>query len=156
MHGHSEKNAKCFVEFGEKLRLARGALGLHIEEVARQLFVNKQRVIEIEKGDYSNIISQLHLRWYLSSYAKVVGIPEYEIPRITNEFANNDVSQGNKDEEYIINNSKKNSKFYRVFFLSLIAVLVLYLPNRDRDNEQIRHLINYFQQSFIASSDTNE
>jgi cytoskeletal protein RodZ len=148
-----EENAKCFVEFGEKLRLAREALGLHIEEVASQLFVNKQRVIEIENGDYSNIISQLHLRWYLSSYAKVVGMPEYEIPKITSEFTNNDVPQNN---ENVINNSKKNSRFYRVFFLSLIAVLVLYLPNRDRDNEQIRHLINYLQQKFIAPSDTNE
>ena len=146
---NNKNNAKSFVEFGDKLRLAREALGLHITEVANQLLVNKQRIIEIENGDYSNITSQLHLRWYLNSYAKIVGLSEYEIPNLLNEFVND--SDLRIDEIIIVGAKKrfnegdgeKNSGFYKILFLSLALVMVLYIPNKERDNEQIRHLVNY-------------
>jgi cytoskeletal protein RodZ len=158
MEDNQNKNCKSyFVEFGDKLRLAREALGLQVAEVARHLLVNKQRIIEIENGNYSNIASHLYLRWYLSSYAKIVNLSEHEIPNILSEFANsidilekNPIESRMNTEKY---DEKKNNKFYAVFFLSLALVLILYLPNRKRDNEQIRYAISYLQQKFITSSD---
>jgi cytoskeletal protein RodZ len=150
---------KYFIEFGEKLRLARVALGMEVAEVANRLLVNKQRVIEIENGNYANIISQLHLRWYLTSYAKVVDLSEHEIPNILSEFGNTTSTIGSFEKSAIDirldtreNDEKKNNGFYTILFLSLVLVIIIYLPNRERDNEQIRYIISYLQQKFITSS----
>jgi cytoskeleton protein RodZ len=152
-------NKKYFIEFGEKLRLARESIGLEIVEIARRLLVNKQRVIEIENGDYSNITSSLYLRWYLSSYAKILGLSEHEIPSILEEFVNDEDQREVSSVRKKFNKEdgiKSSSKFYKILFLSLIAVLVLYWPNRERDNEQIHHLISYLQQKIFMQRDTNE
>jgi cytoskeleton protein RodZ len=70
---------ECTYGLGHKLKLAREAKKLSVEKVSKQLFLNQQRIIDIEADDYSRISSPLFIRGYLRSYAKLLGIPEEEI-----------------------------------------------------------------------------
>jgi len=64
---------------GQELRQAREALGKSVEEVASELFINKQRLTDIENDDYSKISSLIYAKGYLQAYAKLVGLFEDDI-----------------------------------------------------------------------------
>lgn len=161
MEGYNRDSAIYFIMLGEKLRLTREAKGLQVSDIAKQLFINKQRVIELEKGDFSNIISPLYLRWYLSSYAKIVGFPEYEISDLINEFMNNYqktnsdlVAESHKVYETAITR-KKNTWFYVLFFLSLFLVAFLYFLNEEHNRQYIKNFINSVNYMYSMTGDNS-
>ncbi len=71
---------------GQELRQARESQGKSIDEVATKLFINKQRVLDIENDDYSKISSLIYARGYLRAYAKLVGLSEDEIVKKFNDL----------------------------------------------------------------------
>jgi cytoskeletal protein RodZ len=139
---------------GEKLRLAREAQGLQISDVAKQLLMTKQRIVEIEKGDYSNVSSPLYLRWYLSSYAKLLGLSddEDEIHKVVKNFMDSNeleinanlMEETQKNYESKTIENKKNSWFYVTFFSSLFLVIFLYCVNLERGSQHIKDLVSHF------------
>lgn len=153
--GYNENNAQYFFMLGEKLRLAREAQGLQVSDIAKQLFINKQRILELEKGDYTNIVSPLYLRWYLRSYAKIVGLPEQEIHDSVREFLNSNNNGQHINENSVYGDSQKNTEeikvvtrkrsnwFYPLLFLSLLLVVILYIPNKERDSQYIQTFISH-------------
>jgi cytoskeleton protein RodZ len=70
---------KTFIGSGQELRQAREAQGISLEEAATKLFINKQRIIDIENDDYSRISSLIYARGYLRAYAKLVGLFEDDV-----------------------------------------------------------------------------
>jgi len=68
----TEKTASSSI--GQQLRSAREAQGLSIEEVARQLLLNRQLVSDLENDDYSRIAAPVYIRGYLRAYAQLVKI----------------------------------------------------------------------------------
>lgn len=59
---------------GARLRKAREAKGINIEEVARQLFLSSQMVQQLENDEYKSHHSITFIRGYLRSYARLVGL----------------------------------------------------------------------------------
>lgn len=64
------------LSLGARLRNAREARGLSLEQVARALKIPSARLAEIEQDRYENIGAIVYVRGYLRSYARLVGLPE--------------------------------------------------------------------------------
>lgn len=61
---------------GTRLRLAREARELSIEQVSRALRIPVARLADLERDEYDAIGAPVYLRGYLRSYARHVGLPE--------------------------------------------------------------------------------
>jgi len=64
------------LSLGARLRNAREARGLSLEQVARSLRIPSERLAEIERDRHENIGAAVYVRGYLRSYARLVGLPE--------------------------------------------------------------------------------
>lgn len=72
---------------GSRLRSAREALGLHIDDVAQHLRLKPHVIGNLEKDDYESIRCDLvFLRGYLRAYAKLVDIPGDEVIEVFNKL----------------------------------------------------------------------
>lgn len=63
---------------GARLRAAREAGGMDLEQAASRLRLPQRLLQAIEADDYSRIEHGVYLRGYLTSYARLVGLPETE------------------------------------------------------------------------------
>jgi cytoskeleton protein RodZ len=61
--------------FGHRLRVAREAKGLTHNDVAQRLRLPLRLIGRLEADDYSGMEQGVYLRGYLSSYARLVGVP---------------------------------------------------------------------------------
>ena len=61
--------------FGQRLRAAREAKGLTHSDVAQRLRLPLRLIGRLEDDDYSGMEQGVYLRGYLSSYARLVGVP---------------------------------------------------------------------------------
>jgi cytoskeleton protein RodZ len=61
--------------FGQRLRVAREAKGLTHNDVAQRLRLPLRLVGQLERDDYTGMEQGVYLRGYLSSYARLVGVP---------------------------------------------------------------------------------
>jgi cytoskeleton protein RodZ len=68
---------------GEKLRQTRESQGLTLEDVAHKLFLSRQRLVDIERDDYSRVNSFIYIKGYLRNYAKLIGL---DVDDIINRF----------------------------------------------------------------------
>lgn len=82
----TEQQEDLFTGPGEKLKLLREEKGLPVEDIAARLCLTKQKIMEIEKDDYSHISSPIFARGYLRSYAKLLDISNNEILNILQKF----------------------------------------------------------------------
>ncbi|HEV7491978.1 MAG TPA: RodZ domain-containing protein [Rhodanobacteraceae bacterium] len=61
--------------FGRRLRAAREGMNLSRNEVGQRLRLPLRLIAQLEDDDYAGIDQGVYLRGYLSSYARLVGIP---------------------------------------------------------------------------------
>jgi len=61
--------------FGQRLRTAREAKGLTHSDIAQRLRLPLRLIGRLEADDYSGMEEGVYLRGYLSSYARLVGVP---------------------------------------------------------------------------------
>ena len=61
---------------GARLRNAREAMGLGLDQASRALRIPTARLAEIERDHFDAIGAPVYLRGYLRSYARLVGLPE--------------------------------------------------------------------------------
>lgn len=73
-----------FLTLGKKLRQAREAKNLTPEAIAKQLFVGKQLIIDLENDDYRGMGASVYARGHLISYAKLLHL---EVEPLLAEFA---------------------------------------------------------------------
>jgi cytoskeleton protein RodZ len=64
---------------GVRLRAAREALGLSIEEVADRLRLNEALVLAMEENRFGLLGAPVFARGHLRNYASLVGAPEREV-----------------------------------------------------------------------------
>ncbi len=64
---------------GSRLKHAREAQGLSVEDVAARLKLLQRVILAIERDDWERLGSGVHLRGQLSSYARLVGVPHVEV-----------------------------------------------------------------------------
>lgn len=69
--GHSDETLK---DIGARLREAREAIGLSIDEAAAQVFIQQTYLNGLEEGDWSALPGQVYGRGYLRKYADFLGL----------------------------------------------------------------------------------
>ena len=60
---------------GEILQEARNAAGLSVEDIAGKLYLSPQLIRDIEKNNFTQVISLAYARGYVRSYANLLGLP---------------------------------------------------------------------------------
>jgi cytoskeleton protein RodZ len=71
--------------FGQRLRTAREAKGLSRIEVAQRLRLPLRVIGRLEEDDYTGMEQGVYLRGYLSSYARLVGVPSVAAETIASQ-----------------------------------------------------------------------
>lgn len=66
-------------KLGERLRLAREAKQLSLEEVADRLHLSRQRIIDMENDQYKYTSAMTYAKGYLRSYARLLGLSADEV-----------------------------------------------------------------------------
>lgn len=84
----SSENAEAIKAFGPgvRLRAAREAKHLSLEQVAEQLRLSKQQINEIEIDDYTPPLALAYAKGRLRLYARFLGLSEHEIIKSFNEL----------------------------------------------------------------------
>ena len=72
---------------GQRLAAAREQRGLTVADVAARLRLPLKLVERLERDDYAGISDGVFLRGYLSSYARLVGVPEEQAIRVVQTHA---------------------------------------------------------------------
>ncbi len=79
---------------GDRLRAARDAKGLSVEQVARETRVPSRHLETIESGDLSRLPAAPYSAGFIKAYARVVGLDEAELSRaFRDELAGTDVER---------------------------------------------------------------
>ncbi len=60
---------------GERLRLAREALGFDVSEIAAKLYFETRFILALENDDYSIFAGSAYLYGYMRAYVKLLGLP---------------------------------------------------------------------------------
>jgi cytoskeleton protein RodZ len=66
---------------GAQLRAARTRQQLNIEQVAKELHLDPEIILAIERDDQSSLPAPIFVQGYLRSYARLVGVPEDSLIR---------------------------------------------------------------------------
>lgn len=83
---------------GDRLRSARDAKGLTVEEVARETRVPSRHLETIESGDLSRLPAAPYSAGFIKAYARVVGLDEAELSRaFRDELADADIARIDMD-----------------------------------------------------------
>ncbi|WP_339514715.1 RodZ family helix-turn-helix domain-containing protein [Pseudomonas sp. RL_15y_Pfl2_60] len=77
---------------GETLRIAREAKGWSIAEVAAQLNLTPERLVQIETGAFDKLPGTTFARGYLRTYAKLLGVDQAEIVKEFDHFTGSSVA----------------------------------------------------------------
>tara|TARA_B100001113_G_C21013759_1_gene580482 strand:+ start:132 stop:881 length:750 start_codon:yes stop_codon:yes gene_type:complete len=111
-------------KIGKKFSQRRLELGYSIDQISKKLFINKNYLIAIEKGDYSIFPSKAFAKAYFKKYDAYLGINS-DFPNI---FGQDTPRKNNKiSSEINFNKSlNKNLKFFFMFIFILAVTTFLY------------------------------
>ena len=111
-------------KIGKKFSQRRFELGYSIDQISKKLFINKNYLIAIEKGDYSIFPSKAFAKAYFKKYDVYLGINS-DFPNIFGQ----DIPRKNNKISSEINFNKslnKNLKFFFMFIFILAVTTFLY------------------------------
>ena len=97
-------------EIGEKLKGARDAMGITIEEAAIDLKVKKEILEAIETGDKEPFKDIFYLKELLKNYSKYLGLDYDEIVEEFNEYLFDFTSKISIDDIKKLKKNKKKKK----------------------------------------------
>lgn len=127
---------------GARLKLAREARHISIDEVAKQLRLTAQRVGYIEADDYAAMGAPAFAKGYLRGYARFLGMSEEETVQTFDELGLESAIQSNKPElihEKITPAVNVNSRSARrigyVLLLAIVACSVYWWYNHSALNK---------------------
>lgn len=125
----TEDQHEILVGPGEKLRQARESEGLTLEDVSNKLFLSRQRLMDLEKDDYSKVNSFIYIKGYLRNYAKLVGLDTDDIINRFNKLGlQEEWPRGNTEVVFHGQGRVKVKKRRRgIFWLDMIIVFSIIL-----------------------------
>lgn len=99
-------------EIGEKLREAREAMGISIEEAAEDLKLRPSQLENIEEGNREAFKDIFYLKYFIRDYSKYLGLDYEEMVEDFNEYVFDYTSKISLDDIKKANkkNEKKNQK----------------------------------------------
>ena len=130
--------------FGARLRAAREARGLSVENCAHTLRLPIRVIRQLESGDYSGIDYQVYLAGYLSKYGQHVGVDDKttqaEIQRLKPSQVQPTLvaTGGISHSRYLLENYLRAATY--VVLTGVIAVPAIWLGMRGAFDRDISHL----------------
>ena len=154
-------------EIGEKLREAREAIGISVDEAAEDLKLRPSQIENIEDGNVEAFQDVFYLKYFIRDYAKYLGLNKEELVDDFNEYLFDYTSKlsvedikkearQKKEEKQIqspYTNESKRAQFSQIVTYIIIGVLLLVIGyfvytiiTRDRNDTPEEQLVAF--QSF--------
>ena len=119
---NSELKSASSVKTGKNFSAKRIELGYSIDEACKKVFINKDYLIAIEKGNYSIFPSESFAKAYFNKYQKFLSIDQ-EFPLVFN--LQSEKKHKKISNEISFNNSLDNYLKYSLIALALLAIVFI-------------------------------
>ncbi len=156
------------VKTGKKFRDKRVQMDLSFDRIAEIIYVNKNYLIAIEKGEYSIFPSQSFAKAYFKKYAKYLHI-DCEFPGV---FEKEIEAKNKKTSTKIMFNTFRNMQFpstnrlniWMVSGLTLLLIIIIYFFSKNISNKEENVLnensneyleINEYQEDITSQNEEN-
>lgn len=118
------------------LKSKREELSLSIEDICRELKLDKKIIKNIESGNFSNFKSYLFLKGYIKNYADFLGI-DINIPESRYKKKYKNINESRK-KEYKKKSKKKylnkNKYLFILLIFVLLSIFISVYKNKDQEN----------------------
>lgn len=111
---------------GALLRDRRVALNLNEWDIAREMRLQTQYILDLEADNFDAFSSLAFVRGYLRGYAKIVGIAEVEIMQLFNQLSLQDKNTAGVPK-YITHGKSHGDRYWRWMGLAVIGFVVVSL-----------------------------
>ena len=156
------------VKTGKKFRDKRVQMDLSFDRIAEIIYVNKNYLIAIEKGEYSIFPSESFAKAYFKKYAKYLHI-DCEFPGV---FEKEIEAKNKKTSTKIMFNTFRNMQFpstnrlniWMVSGLTLLLIIIIYFFSKNISNKEENVLnensneyleINEYQEDITSQNEEN-
>lgn len=114
------------------LKSKREELSLSIEDICRELKLDKKIIKNIESGNFSNFKSYLFLKGYIKNYADFLSI-DINLPesRYKKKYKNVNESRNKESKKKYLN---KNKYLFILLIFVLLSILFSVYENKDQEN----------------------
>jgi cytoskeleton protein RodZ len=114
------------------LKSKREELSLSIEDICRELKLDKKIIKNIESGNFSNFKSYLFLKGYIKNYADFLGI-DINLPesRYKKKYKNINESRKKESKKKYLN---KNKYLFILLIFVLLSIFISVYKNKDQEN----------------------
>ena len=153
-----EQTEKTDISFGEKLRQAREALNLSLEDAAKAISLRPSILEKLENNEFvQKNVPSTFLRGYVRSYAKFLRIPDAEWAHLTfGEAHKNDLSK-NARATHSVNQYSSHSRWVgtltTIILLAAVGMTGLWWwQNYQKSNEERDNLV----QTYVEKEKTAE
>ena len=153
-----EQTEKTDISFGDKLRQAREALNLSLEDVAKAISLRPSILAKLENNEFvQKNVPSTFLRGYVRSYAKFLRIPESEWVHLTfGESYKNDLGK-NARVTRSVNQYSSHSRWVgtltTIILLAVVGMTGLWWwQNYQKSNEERDNLV----QTYVEKEKTAE
>ncbi len=111
---------------GALLRDRRLALQLSEWDIAREMRLQTQYILDLESDNFAAFSSLAFVRGYLRGYAKIVGIPEMEVIQLFNQLSLQD-KVTTSVQKYVTQDRSYGDRYWRWMGLAVVGFIVLSL-----------------------------
>lgn len=118
------------------LKSKREELSLSIEDICRELKLDKKIIKNIESGNFSNFKSYLFLKGYIKNYADFLGI-DINLPESRYKKKYKNINESRKKESKKKFKKKylnKNKYLFILFIFVLLSIFISVYKNKDQEN----------------------
>ena len=118
------------------LKSKREELSLSIEDICRELKLDKKIIKNIESGNFSNFKSYLFLKGYIKNYADFLGI-DINIPESRYKKKYKNINESRKKESKKKSKKKylnKNKYLFILLIFVLLSIFISVYKNKDQEN----------------------
>ena len=114
------------------LKSKREELSLSIEDICRELKLDKKIIKNIESGNFSNFKSYLFLKGYIKNYADFLSI-DINLPetRYKKKYKNVNESRNKESKKKYLN---KNKYLFILLIFVLLSIFISVYKNKDQEN----------------------
>ncbi|MEK7605209.1 MAG: helix-turn-helix domain-containing protein [Patescibacteria group bacterium] len=115
------------IRLGQKLREARMAKGLSLEEVAQATKIRSSFLASIERSDYHKLPSSSYALGFVQNYAEYLGLPRKETLALFRREFDTEKAYKVLPEGFVKDESmpKRRFKIQQAFFLVVVALVFL-------------------------------
>lgn len=119
-------DAAAITSPGALLRDRRLALNLNEQDIAREMRLQTQYILDLESDNFEPFSSLAFVRGYLRGYAKLVGIKEADVIQLFNQLSLQEKAS-TSIPKYITHDKSYGDRYWRWMGLAVVAFIVVSL-----------------------------